>query len=80
MGNDRFLKKKSYSASLTKAHTEIMPGAKHHSKVHMYCVKCKSKVWCTDYRKESDARGRPRLAGRCPDCQTKVFKYVPMDK
>lgn len=58
-----------------------MPASKHHGgKVHMYCVKCKSKVWCTNYKQEFDVRGRPRFAGRCPACQTKVFKYVPMDK
>ncbi len=51
--------------------------ASHHGGKHqMYCVKCKSKVWCMDAKLGKDKRGRARMSGHCPHCKTKVFKYV----
>jgi hypothetical protein len=42
----------------------------------MYCVRCRKAVVSKGVKQERDRRGRLRVKGKCPHCDTKTFKYV----
>lgn len=42
--------------------------------VQGYCVKCKKKVEMKDAKKITMKNGKPATQGKCPNCDTKVFK------
>lgn len=44
-----------------------------------YCVKCRKPVKGDKVKNQKDRNGRPRLAGKCAVCETKVFRYVKME-
>jgi DNA-directed RNA polymerase subunit RPC12/RpoP len=39
-----------------------------------YCVKCKKKVEIKDAKKITMKNGKPATQGKCPKCNTKVFR------
>ncbi|MFH1561253.1 MAG: DUF5679 domain-containing protein [Patescibacteria group bacterium] len=41
-----------------------------------YCVKCRSKKECADFKKGVAKNGRPYVEAVCPDCGTRMFKFV----
>ncbi len=42
----------------------------------IYCVKCRKPVVPSNPSMSVDVRGRPRIKANCPNCKTKVFRYV----
>jgi len=47
----------------------------------VYCVKCKAKKEVDNMVEVTVQKtGRPALTGTCPDCGTKVFKFVSTKK
>jgi len=41
-----------------------------------YCVKCKSKKEMKDEQTVTLKNGRQAVKGKCPDCQTSMFKIL----
>jgi hypothetical protein len=39
-----------------------------------YCVKCRKKVEVVEPKAVTLKNGRPATKGKCPNCDTKVFK------
>ncbi len=39
-----------------------------------YCVKCRKKVEVKDAKKVTMKNGRPATKGKCPDCDTGVYR------
>lgn len=46
----------------------------------VYCVKCKHACIPSRAAFERDRRGRLRMVGKCPHCDTKCYKYVSETK
>jgi hypothetical protein len=44
-----------------------------------YCVKERKKVEIKDAKQIKMKNGRPAIQGVCPDCGTKIFKFVKLD-
>jgi len=44
-----------------------------------YCLKCKKKV-DAEGEEVKMKNGRPAFKGICPNCKTKVFKFLPSKK
>ena len=45
-----------------------------------YCVKCKAKKELKDGQKVTMKNGRPALNGKCSDCETGMYKILPVKK
>ena len=45
-----------------------------------YCVKCKAKKKITDGVVKESESGRRMAKGTCPDCGTKVNRFLPSKK
>ena len=45
-----------------------------------YCVKCRAKVEIKDAKEVTLDNGKPAAKGVCPDCGTKITKFLPMKK
>lgn len=45
-----------------------------------YCVKCKAKKEISEAQEVITKRGTKALTGKCPDCGTKMFRFVPKSK
>lgn len=45
-----------------------------------YCVKCKQKVQAEPTGKKKSKNGRPILVSECPECGTKLNKFVSAKK
>lgn len=45
-----------------------------------YCMKCKKQVEVKDAVEAVAKNGRPMIKGVCPECGTKVNKFVPTKK
>ena len=41
-----------------------------------YCLKCKAKKEMADMQSVTMKNGRPAAKGRCPDCNTSMFKIL----
>jgi hypothetical protein len=41
-----------------------------------YCVKCRKKQQIKDGKVETSAKGRPMAKGVCPECGTKVTRFL----
>lgn len=41
-----------------------------------YCVKCKSLKEMKDEQKVTMKNGRPAVKGKCPDCNTGMYKIL----
>jgi hypothetical protein len=41
-----------------------------------YCVKCRKKQQIKDGKVERTAKGKPMARGVCPDCGTKVTRFL----
>jgi hypothetical protein len=41
-----------------------------------YCVKCREKRQIKDGKVERTAKGRPMARGTCPECGTKVTRFL----
>ena len=50
--------------------------------MNFYCVKCRAKkdVADDDVERGTAKNGRPYVQAQCPDCGTKMFKFVSADK
>lgn len=44
-----------------------------------YCVKCRMKREMADAQKVTLKNGRPAMKGRCPDCNTSMFRMLKAD-
>ena len=42
-----------------------------------YCMKCKAKKEMKDPKETTTKNGRPMVKGTCPDCGTKMNKFLP---
>ena len=42
-----------------------------------YCMKCKAKKEMKDPKETTTKNGRPMVKGVCPDCGTKMNKFLP---
>lgn len=45
-----------------------------------YCVKCRAKKVIKDGVVTETSKGRPMVQGVCPDCHTKVTRFLPTKK
>lgn len=45
-----------------------------------YCVKCRKKQMVSNGREEVSAKGRRMAKGTCPECGTKVTRFLPGKK
>jgi len=45
-----------------------------------YCVKCRKKQTIKDGVIVQTAKGRPMAKGTCPECGTKVNRFLPSKK
>jgi len=45
-----------------------------------YCVKCRKKQMIKDGAVEETAKGRRMAKGTCPECGTKVTRFLPGKK
>ncbi len=45
-----------------------------------YCMKCKDKKGIKDAQRVELKNGRPAMQGTCPDCGTKMTRFLPKDK
>lgn len=45
-----------------------------------YCVKCKTKRTMRDARIVTNEKGRKMAKGICPECGTKMNRFLPTDK
>jgi hypothetical protein len=45
-----------------------------------YCVKCRKKVHVKHGAVKQAANGRKMAQGTCPQCNTKVTRFLPSDK
>lgn len=50
--------------------------------IEFYCVKCRAKVSvdADSITKETTANKRKMLRSKCPECGTKVCKFIPSKK
>ena len=42
-----------------------------------YCVRCKKKVEMAAAERVTMKNGRPAMRGKCPECQTGIYKILP---
>ena len=45
-----------------------------------YCVKCRKKQEVKDGKVTETSKGRPMVQGVCPECNTKVTRFLPTKK
>lgn len=45
-----------------------------------YCVKCREKVEVDSYQKAKSKTGRPMRKSICPECGSKLSKFVPAEE
>jgi ssDNA-binding Zn-finger/Zn-ribbon topoisomerase 1 len=45
--------------------------------VQAYCVKCRGKKIMKDAKEVTMKNGRLAAKGTCPDCGTRMFKFLP---
>jgi hypothetical protein len=45
-----------------------------------YCVKCRKKQTIKDGKVEQTAQNRRMAKGTCPECGTKVNRFLPSEK
>ena len=41
-----------------------------------YCMKCKTKREMKDEKQITTKNGKPAMQGICPECSTKIFKFL----
>ncbi len=44
--------------------------------MELYCVKCKKKVNINKYENKKSKNGRNYIMGRCPNCESKMIRFV----
>jgi len=44
--------------------------------MQMYCVKCRTKREVSDAQPVTTKNGRKAMQAKCPNCGTKMFKFV----
>ena len=59
------------------APVEPAPAATDGEPAEGYCVKERKKVQIKDPTRTTTKNGRPALTGTCPDCGTKIFRFLP---
>ena len=50
------------------------------NQIFAYCFKCKQKKEVKDAQEVITKNGKRAIKGVCPDCGTKMFKFLPSKK
>jgi hypothetical protein len=60
--------------------TPAQPKGENIMEFEGFCVKCKKKVLVKRGEVKKAANGRKMAQGTCPECKTKVTRFLPSDK